>query len=273
MGQNLYDPPDVAGWDPGKAWFSTGAMLARMNFASTLASNQRFNLATAAAPHATTPETLLSYVLDPCDGAARQRREVGAGELSARDRPLDRQRGAAAGEGPGPRSSRGRAPRSISSYEGHQTRSSSRAASRRSPSPSPRPSSCRDLARAQGARARNLVVLYLGGGNDALSTLIPYNDPVLLQPPADAGGAGRQRAAGRHRSIERGARASSAADGPQADFRSRTSRAHSAHRLSEPEPLALSGHRHLVDGESGELRRASAGSAAISTRCRRRSIR
>ena len=33
-----------------------------------------------------------------------------------------------------------------------------------------------DLARAQGARVRNLVVLYLSGGNDALSTLVPYND-------------------------------------------------------------------------------------------------
>jgi uncharacterized protein (DUF1501 family) len=34
-----------------------------------------------------------------------------------------------------------------------------------------------DLARAQGARSRNLVVLYLSGGNDALSMLVPYNDP------------------------------------------------------------------------------------------------
>lgn len=34
-----------------------------------------------------------------------------------------------------------------------------------------------DLALAQGARVRNLVVLYLSGGNDALSMLVPYNDP------------------------------------------------------------------------------------------------
>jgi uncharacterized protein (DUF1501 family) len=35
-----------------------------------------------------------------------------------------------------------------------------------------------DLARAQGAHARNLVVLYLSGGNDSLSMLIPYNEGV-----------------------------------------------------------------------------------------------
>jgi uncharacterized protein (DUF1501 family) len=32
-------------------------------------------------------------------------------------------------------------------------------------------------ARAHGERARNLVVLHLSGGNDALSTLVPYGDP------------------------------------------------------------------------------------------------
>src|SRR4029077_3777000 len=34
-----------------------------------------------------------------------------------------------------------------------------------------------DLARAQGAHTRNLVILYLGGGNDSLSMIAPYNDP------------------------------------------------------------------------------------------------
>ena len=34
-----------------------------------------------------------------------------------------------------------------------------------------------DAALAQGAAFRNLVVVYLGGGNDSLSMLIPYRDP------------------------------------------------------------------------------------------------
>jgi uncharacterized protein (DUF1501 family) len=49
-----------------------------------------------------------------------------------------------------------------------------------------------DVARAQGQLRRNLVVLYLGGGNDALSTLVPYRDqqyyarrPSLAVPAAD----------------------------------------------------------------------------------------
>jgi uncharacterized protein (DUF1501 family) len=38
------------------------------------------------------------------------------------------------------------------------------------------PSFLTELARAQGAGSRALVVLYLGGGNDALSMLVPYAD-------------------------------------------------------------------------------------------------
>src|SRR5207244_581669 len=69
MGQNLFEPPDVHGWDLGESWFSSGATLARVNFAATLAQNQRFNLATAArtipniTSGATGAQTLLSGVL------------------------------------------------------------------------------------------------------------------------------------------------------------------------------------------------------------------
>ena len=66
MGQILYEPPDVSGWDTGQSWFSTGAMLARMNFASSLAGNQKFKLATAVkdAGVGKTPEAMLAYFGD-----------------------------------------------------------------------------------------------------------------------------------------------------------------------------------------------------------------
>ena len=35
-GQDLFNPPDVAGWDGGEAWISSGALLARMNYGNTL---------------------------------------------------------------------------------------------------------------------------------------------------------------------------------------------------------------------------------------------
>ena len=64
MGQQLFEPPDVGGWTLGAGWFSTAAMLARMNFASSLISRQRTNIAAAAAGKGPTPEALLSFYLD-----------------------------------------------------------------------------------------------------------------------------------------------------------------------------------------------------------------
>jgi hypothetical protein len=64
MGQQLFEPPDVAGWDLGRTWFSTGAMLARMNFSALLTQNQRLNIAAAARGKGPTPDALLSFYLD-----------------------------------------------------------------------------------------------------------------------------------------------------------------------------------------------------------------
>jgi uncharacterized protein (DUF1800 family) len=63
MGQNLFEPPDVNGWDLGRGWFSTGAMLARMNFASTLAANQRFNLARDAGAFRSSADNVMGYFM------------------------------------------------------------------------------------------------------------------------------------------------------------------------------------------------------------------
>jgi len=63
MGQQLFEPPDVNGWALGASWFSTGGMLARMNFASLLATNQRFELRNAVRPYSQTPQTLVDHAI------------------------------------------------------------------------------------------------------------------------------------------------------------------------------------------------------------------
>jgi uncharacterized protein (DUF1800 family) len=64
MGQQLFEPPDVNGWELGPGWFSTGGMLARMNYAATLAQNQRINLRDQSRGQVDSPESLLSFLLD-----------------------------------------------------------------------------------------------------------------------------------------------------------------------------------------------------------------
>ena len=63
MGQQMYEPPDVNGWETGPGWISTSSMLARMNFSATLAQNQRFNLARDAQPYRQSPDGVLAYML------------------------------------------------------------------------------------------------------------------------------------------------------------------------------------------------------------------
>ena len=75
MGQVLFEPPDVAGWEQGPGWISTGGMLARMNFAAQLSRTQATALVNAVKPVAKTPDAVLSFFLDrlapaPYDAAA-----------------------------------------------------------------------------------------------------------------------------------------------------------------------------------------------------------
>jgi len=64
MGQLLFEPPNVGGWPVGAGWFSTGTMLARTNFAATLAASQKETLAVALEADGRTPQALLAAMLD-----------------------------------------------------------------------------------------------------------------------------------------------------------------------------------------------------------------
>jgi hypothetical protein len=77
MGMLLFEPPNVGGWPLGADWFSTGTMLARTNFAATLAASQKQFLAVALESDARTPQALLAAMLDrvtpaPFDAAPQQ---------------------------------------------------------------------------------------------------------------------------------------------------------------------------------------------------------
>ena len=45
MGQDLFYPPNVGGWAGGRSWLSSRGMIARMNFATALASGRELGLA------------------------------------------------------------------------------------------------------------------------------------------------------------------------------------------------------------------------------------
>jgi uncharacterized protein (DUF1800 family) len=64
MGQQLFEPPDVNGWELGPGWFSSGGMLARMNFAAQLTTNQKFNLREMFRGHAGAPDDIVAHALD-----------------------------------------------------------------------------------------------------------------------------------------------------------------------------------------------------------------
>jgi uncharacterized protein (DUF1800 family) len=69
MGQQLFEPPDVAGWSLGADWFTTGSALARTNFAATLTRNQRVNLRNAARADVKSPQSLMAFVADRVSAA------------------------------------------------------------------------------------------------------------------------------------------------------------------------------------------------------------
>jgi len=106
MGMLLFEPPNVGGWPVGAGWFSTATMLARSNFAATLAASQQDFLAVEMEQDGTSPQALLAAMLDrvtpaPFDPAPQQAlvSYLVAGGAWACRRPLSGSRAGPAGRG------------------------------------------------------------------------------------------------------------------------------------------------------------------------------
>ena len=93
MGMLLFEPPNVGGWPLGAGWFSTGTMLARSNFAATLAASQKNFIAAALEPDGANAAGVACGDARSGDaGALRPGAAAGAGVVPGRRRGVDRQR-------------------------------------------------------------------------------------------------------------------------------------------------------------------------------------
>ncbi len=63
LGQNLFEPPTVKGWEGGRLWINSATMLQRVNFAAELAGGTRFGK-TGAPKSQGPPSRTLDHYLD-----------------------------------------------------------------------------------------------------------------------------------------------------------------------------------------------------------------
>src|SRR5947209_20293852 len=88
MGQELFNPPNVAGWHGGSSWLTSGTWLARLNLANYVASGagQHAPGAARAMSAGTNVEALLQGVGSPRDAVARLADMLLDGQISSDQR-------------------------------------------------------------------------------------------------------------------------------------------------------------------------------------------
>ena len=240
-------------------------MLSRMNFAATLAANQRVQ---PGARRARRTGSRRSRCSNTCWRASR----TPGSRATATRRVLDYLKAGATWTGTdaqlqhqGGRRSRASssARASTSSIRDQRIRRSAMkvitadtscgVGSPRSPSGSRRRRCCATSRSRRACRSRNLVVVYLGGGNDALSTVIPYRDanyyarrPTLAVPAGNVLQIGRDSSGVEIGLHPRLTGLKDVFDGGRLAIIQRTG-------LCEPEPVALHRLRHLGHGQPAEL--------------------